>query len=256
MTLDAHALVIPALVTPVVLYAAVVAQRHAGPGAGGVVATFPTQLAISSLVVGFTLGDATAARLALAAATYLPAQVAYGLAVAAGMRRQGVSLALIAGFSAYAVVALPTSHLPAALACVAGVIAVGIGTRLHQAHTTVRPSGAGIVHPVAWLTVTVGTLVVLVVVVLVHVAGPRAGAIVSAVPAVSTTLAVALSRTQGRAVAAQTMAGLNRGLLSYFAFGVTLAVLATRITTMGASAIGLVVSGFVSLMAWRRVRTA
>ena len=65
MTFAPSSLVMPALVTPPVLYAAAMAQRHVGQAAAGLVATLPFQLAIGSVAVGLAMGDQTAAELGL-----------------------------------------------------------------------------------------------------------------------------------------------------------------------------------------------
>ena len=244
---DPAVLAVPALVSPVVLTMALWAQRKAGPGAAGLVAALPFQLAIGAVGVALTMDLRTAADFGLAAATYLPAQVAYATAFAAGMRRGGVPLALVAGTATYGAVVAIAQAVDPAMAIAAGVIALGLGRRWVQPRAGQAPSER---QPPAALVIGVGTASVLVVVALAHAGGPTAGAFLGAIPAIGTTLAIALSRTRGREAGTETMAGTIRGLPSYFAFAIVLALLVERMGLVATCIIALVASGAAATASW------
>ena len=66
-----------------------------------------------------------------------------------------------------------------------------------------------------------------------------------------TTLAIALSRTRGREAGTETMAGTIRGLPSYFAFAIVLALLVEHMGLVATCVLALVASGVAATASWR-----
>lgn len=93
----------------------------------------------------------------------------------------------------------------------------------------------------------------LAVVTLVELIGPTAGAFLAAIPVVSTTLAIGLARTRGRAAAAATLSGTVRGLASYNVFALSIGLLTPRLTVAGSVMVGLCLSAVATWVAWRAV---
>lgn len=120
-------LVVPALVTPVVLYVALVVQRRSGPAAGGLVATFPFQSAISVVGVAAASGTTAVAAFGTAAAVNLLPQVMYAVAFALGMSSGGIPRAVAASAVVYPLAVLAARAAPMALAEVAGLAALVAG---------------------------------------------------------------------------------------------------------------------------------
>lgn len=249
--MELSSLVIPAIVTPFVLYVAIVAQRHAGPAAGGLVATFPFQSAIAVVGVAGASGALAVADFGMAAAVNLLPQVVYALAFALGMSTGGIARAIIASAIAYPAAVLVAHSAPPVAAEVAGVVALWAGSRflarrhLAGAQDPSRPRASAV------LLVAIGTAVVLAVVTLVEVSGPDTGAFLGAIPVVSTTLAIGLERTRGRIEGAATMSGTVRGLASYNVFALSIGLLTPRMNVGAALLIGLLLSASATWGAWR-----
>jgi hypothetical protein len=239
---------IPALVTPILLYVAVIAQRRAGPAAGGLIAALPLQLAIGMTAVGFSLGDGAATALAVATTMYLPAQVAYGVVFAMVVRQRGPGTALVVGFGAYSIVVTTLSIVVGPVAVAAGLAAILVGTRLLPAPGAAGRSASA---PSPFVTVAVGTMMVEAVLVLVQLAGTGAGAFLAALPVVTTTLALAAARGS-RTAAADTMGGMIRGLPAYVAFALVTAVLAGAVGTGVAVVLAMALSLAVARLIWSR----
>ena len=244
-------LIVPTVVTAIVLYLALVAQRVAGAGSAGLVAALPIQLAIGALGVAAGMGDHSVAAFALTASTYLPAQIAYGVAFTEAMRRWGFIAALVAGMASYSVSTFALGKVSHVAAIVIGIVAVIAGprlirTRLVQAQDELESS-----EPSSFIVVGLGTLGVLAVILLVEFAGPAAGAFMAAVPVVTPILSFFLMRSMGREAGAETMAGMLRGLPAYMTFALTLALLAGPLGTTAAVGIGLTFCVALVAMIWK-----
>lgn len=231
-------LIVPAIVTPFVLYFAVLAQRFGGPGAAGLIAALPLQLAIGSLGVASGMGDQAVSSFAVLAATYVPAQIAYGVAFTEGMRRGGIALAVISGMAGYAIAIFVLSYVSSLIAILIGGLALLASSRFIQVRE-IKPTLLESKEPSAALITTLGTLGVLAVIAAVELAGPSAGAFMAAVPVLTPILSYFLMRSCGREAGAQTMAGMIRGLPSYFVLALSLALFAERTGTSVAVGIGL-----------------
>lgn len=250
-------LLVPALVTPAVLYIAMLAQRSAGPVSAGLVASLPIQQAIGAFGVSMAAGDQAVADFALVASTYLPAQVAYGVAFTFGMRKRGMLVAVTGATAAYALGIVILGQLPVAVAIAAGAVSLVVGFKVIQPDPQEIPalppvkSNSGIV-------VALGTIGVLSVILLVQVAGPTAGAFMAAYPVITPILAYFLMREQGRGAGAQTMSGMVQGLPMYTVFVITLTLFATTLGTEFAVGIGMTLSLAIAaiLMKFNNSRTA
>jgi hypothetical protein len=83
--------VVSLLLAPAVLIAAAIIERRLGPSAAGWVAALPIAFSVAVVAVALDAGTGSAAALALSAATYVPAQVAFGIAFASVLvRRRGL----------------------------------------------------------------------------------------------------------------------------------------------------------------------
>lgn len=245
-----HALAIPALVTPLVLAVAMLAQRVGGAAAAGLVASLPLQAAVGALGVASGSGDRAVAQFAIAAATFLPAQIAYGLAFTLGMRLGGFRPALGAGVAAYSAAVVAIGEVPSRVSIVVGVVAVALAQRFVASPSSASSEPAAARNDV--VVVALGTLGVLAVVVLVQVAGPAAGAFMAALPVVTPLLAFFLARAHGREAGSATMAGMVRGLPMSLAFVASLAFLSEALGTTIAVAVGLSLSLGVAGALWQR----
>lgn len=243
-------LIAPAVVTPIVLYIAMVAQRVAGPVSAGLVASLPLQSAIGALGVSMTSGDQAVADFSIVAATYIGAQVAYALGFFHAMRRKGFLAAVTAGMVSYSLAIFTIQHIPTAVAIACGLVSLVVGPRLihmdadEVAALPPSESNSGIV-------VGIGTLGVVSVILLVGFAGPTAGAFMAAVPVITPILAYFLSRDSGPAAGAQTMVGLVRGLPMYSAFSITLALLAKPLGTETTVGIGMAICFAIAAVIWK-----
>lgn len=249
--MELSSLVIPAIVTPFILYASLMAQRHAGPAAGGLVATFPLQSAISVVGVAAASGAHAVPPFGMAAAANLLPQVAYAVAFAVGMNSGGIVRAVAASVVLYPAGVVAAHAVPMAVAEAAGLAALVAGsTFLKRRHLVPvqDPSARG---ASARVLVPLGTVVVLAVVTLVELSGPAAGAFLAAIPVVSTTLSIGLARTRGRAAAAATLSGTVRGLASYNVFALSVGLLTSRLTVAGSITVGLCFSAVATWVAWR-----
>ncbi len=246
-----QALLLPTLVTPFVLYLALLAQRRAGPEAAGLVAALPVQLAIGGVGVAMGLGNAATATFGLVASTYLAAQVAYGVAFATGVRKGGASIALLGSLGTYALLTLLLHAVAPAIAAGVGAIALIIGTRAVQPSRQAAGSARSGAEVPAAVTIALSTIVVLAVLVLVQFAGPQAGGFLAAVPVMSSTLSLVLLRSHGRQAAATTMGGMIRGLPAYYVFALAMALFAQPLGAVGAGLLGLALSLSTAGMTWR-----
>ncbi len=94
---DGLLVIIPAAVAPLVMYAALRAQRRLGASAAGWVAAVPTTIPIAVLAVGIQSGSQVAALVTLTAAAHVPAQILFAVSFAAVMKRSGIVLGFTVG---------------------------------------------------------------------------------------------------------------------------------------------------------------
>lgn len=249
--MNLQSLIVPALVTPFVLYVAMLAQRHAGPGAAGLVAALPLQLAIGALGVAASMDDNAVQAFAVVASTFLPAQIGYGLAFTIGMRRGGALAALVSGLVSYSLIVLAIQQVPSLVAIAIGTVAIFIGPRLISRDNFDLTFDDSHAEPNLLVITVLGTLGVLAVIVLVQVGGPTAGAFLAAVPVVSPILSFFLMRSRGREAGAQTMTGMIRGLPSYLVFALSLTFFSKPLGTTTAVGIGLTLCFASAAVSWK-----
>jgi hypothetical protein len=73
--------VVSLLLAPAVVAAAAVIERRLGPSAAGWLAALPIAFSVAVVAVAVDAGTESATALALSAATHVPAQVAFGVAL-------------------------------------------------------------------------------------------------------------------------------------------------------------------------------
>ncbi|MEU7868980.1 hypothetical protein [Dactylosporangium sp. NPDC049140] len=200
---------IPVLLAPLVMALAALAERRAGAAAAGWVAALPVSLAVAVTAVGLTSGPHDARAMALSAAAHVPGQVAFAVALArAG---GGAAVRLAAGTAAYVVCTFALLWLPMPVAVALGIPALAAGRRL-VAPGMPEPgrSSSPALTCVASAAVVAGALGTAAAV------GPVAAGVVAAFPAMSATLAVAVtlrgrSRAASDARTGDTLAGEQGG---------------------------------------------
>jgi hypothetical protein len=216
----------PLLAAPTLMLAATAAERRFGPAVAGAMAAMPVALSVIVLAVGAELGRAAGATLAAGAAAHVVAQVAFALTFAAVITRRGPVLGLLAGTSAFAFVSLLVEPFPPALAIVAAVPVLLLGSATIKSSAPVpvaiqRERGSRVA---AALGATAAFVMVGASLLTADLAGPAAAGLIGAFPALSTALALVLARSRSTEAAAGALRGLVGGLRAYLVFCVTVAV--------------------------------
>ena len=248
--MDFQSLVVPAVLTPIILYAALFAQKHSGPRAAGLIISLPSQLAIGSVGVGLALGDSAAAQLCLDASTLMTAQVAYGLAFMWGMSRSGVALALSAAMVAYSVAIAATYAVSPVIGAPVAVLVMIAGGRFVKFETAPVDAEMDRSRQDA-MTVFVGTLGVLGVLVLVEILGTGAAAFLAAMPVVSSILSIAQLKSRGTVASSEIMGGMIKGLSTYFVFSAVVALLAEPVGIVFAALAALTATLLTAAVLWK-----
>jgi hypothetical protein len=208
------------------MLAATAAERRFGPAVAGAMAAMPVALSVIVLAVGAELGRAAGATLAAGAAAHVVAQVAFALTFAAVITRRGPARGLLAGTGAFALVSLLVEPFPPALAIVAAVPVLLLGSATIKSSTPVpaavkRERGS---HVAAALGAGAAFVMVGAALLTADLAGPAAAGLIGAFPALSTALALVLARSRSTEAAAGALRGLVGGLRAYLVFCVTVAV--------------------------------
>jgi hypothetical protein len=215
----------PLLAAPTLMLAATAAERRFGPAVAGAMAAMPVALSVIVLAVGAELGRAAGATLAAGAAAHVVAQVAFALTFAAVITRRGPALGLLAGTGAFALVSLLVEPFPPALAIVAAVPVLLLGSATIKASgpaTAVKSERGS--HVATALGATAAFVMVGASLLTADLAGPAAAGLIGAFPALSTALAFVLARSRSAEAAAGALRGLVGGLRAYLVFCVTVAV--------------------------------
>lgn len=244
---------VPIVLAPIVMYVAIRAQRRLGSEAAGWVAAIPTTVPIAVLAVGLQSGDAAASTLTLSAASHVPAQICFALCFAAGLRRFGIAAGLAAATVAFVAASLVIAYLPPVVAIAAAVVALMIGPRLAVSPlepAVVEAIDAGPRGPNAVAACSAAAVVVAAVISVVRIAGPVIGGVIAAFPTLSSTITVAITRSNGRNAGIATLTGLVRGLPCYFAYLASVTLLAVPLGALTATLIGLAVSGVTGWALW------
>ena len=249
-------LLAPLALAPTVMVAASAAERRCGPAVAGWLVAAPFSLAVALIALGPASGPVAAS-----AAAHVPAQVAFALAFA-GAARKGAPTGFAAGVAAYlaAAVALPQwAGLAAAVPAVAAaawlrpVASAGARGRIGAtAGRGARGPGAMARRDVL-LRAGVAVAFVSVVCWETAMAGPRVGGAIAAFPAMSGSLALLVHRAEGAQAAVGVLRGLVHGLVGYFAFAATVALLAPSPAAVPA---GIVACGVAGRAAWGALRAA
>jgi len=242
---------VPIVLAPIVMYVALRAQRKLGAEAAGWVAAIPTTVPIAVIAVGLQSGNSAAAALTLSAASHVPAQIAYAVCFAAGMRRTSIPVSFIAATAAFLGASLIINFVPVQVAVAAALVALVIGPRLLI--SPVRPEvveDAEQRGPSPLLACTAAAIVVAAIVSVVRIVGPVVGGVIAAFPTLSTTIALAITRSNGRNAGIGALAGLVRGLPCYFAYLMSVALLAASLGTILATVVGLLVSAATGWTLW------
>jgi hypothetical protein len=247
-------LLIPLLSAPTVMVLATTVERRLGASAAGWLVAIPTTLPIAILAVGLEFGDRAGAILALSAAGNVGAQVAFAVAFASILRRNGAAAGLAAGAAAYSTAALALGQLPPALAATVAVPALLVGPGL------IAPPPSGGATPSAHggrdtsLACLAAVASVGGVLIAARLAGPATAGAIGAFPALSSALALVIVRTNGPGAAAGALRGLIKGLPGYLAFCVAVAAAAPFIGTLPAVPLGLAACIATCGLTWRAVQ--
>ena len=184
------------VLAPTVMLLLSLAERRFGAAVAGWLAAAPITLAIALLGLG---SDGT--HVALAAASCIPAQVAFAVTFA---RKN-----LAAAVASYVLVALA---LPHTAGLVLGLPALALGLRLLPEPVARETKDASTLLRVAVTTVTVAAILTA------AKASPQLAGVIAAYPTLSTILGVTGDRHE-------LLRGLLKGLVGYYAFALTYALL-------------------------------
>src|SRR3954454_6916249 len=119
---------VPLVAAPSLMFAVSAAERRFGPAVAGAMAATPVALSVIVLAVGAELGRAAGPTRAAGPAAHVVAQVAFALSFAAVITRRGPALGLLAGTGAFALVSLLVEPFPPALAIIAAVPVLLLGS--------------------------------------------------------------------------------------------------------------------------------
>lgn len=242
--------VVPLVLAPVVLTAAGLVERRLGSSAAGWVVSLPVVVAIAVASVDRDAGARAAAGLALSAASHVAAQVVLALAAATVLLRRGIVLGVLAGLTGYVVVSLLAAELPAVASVLLAVGLLAAGPGLMPRLPGPTPGAR------AWWTTALSclsaTIVVAAAILGSRLAGPHLAGALTAFPGVSLTLAVAVGGREGRQAGVRVLVGLVRGLPSYLAFCLVVALAAPR-AGLASVPLGLLAALATASLTWRGV---
>jgi hypothetical protein len=251
-------ILIPLVLAPVLMFAAIAAEKRFGAAAGGWVAALPVALPLGVLAVAADSGSTVATALVSSAGAHVVPQVIFAATFAVVLRESGILAGFAVGAAAYAAMSVLLAGLPDLFAA-AGGVPVLILARLYVRPDTRRdapsdqPSerGSSTILPTALACLGSG-LVVGVAVVGSRLAGPEIGGALSAFPTVSSLLVLSLVRGRGNGAGADSLAGLVRSLPCYLVFCVCTAA---TMPIVGISAIPLALTAclLVGRMTWTSV---
>jgi hypothetical protein len=241
------------LIAPLVMAAAAMIERRLGPAAAGWVAALPIAFAVAVVAVNFDAGSGSASKMALSAATHVPAQVFFGVVFAVVLIRRGLLAGVAAGTAAYLAGSLLVADAPALLVMASAIPVLALAPRLMISG---RPRTAS---PRRWsttaLTCVAASVIVGAAVVTSRLAGPQAAGAVAAFPTMCTTLALTVVTRDGRLAGAHALTGLVRSLPCYLAFCLVVALVAPA-TGATAVLLGLLACVAVAGATWRGVPLA
>ena len=241
------------LLAPVLMAAAALIGQRLGPSAAGWVVALPVSFATAVVAVTIDAGTRTASAMALSAATHVPAQIAFAVVFAAGLRRRGPRFGLAGGTLAYAACAVALAPVPDLLVLAYAVAALALAPRLMAGG---RPrAGSRRRWPAIALTCLVAWIIVGAAVLISRIAGPQIAGAVVAFPSMSTALTVAVVNRDGPRAGAYALAGLVRSLPCYLGFCMVIVVAAPALGVL-AVALGLLVCVVAGRVTWRGVPVA
>jgi hypothetical protein len=227
-------IVVSLLLAPVVMAAAAQIERRLGPSAAGWVAALPIAFAVAVVAVSLDAGSGPASRMALSAATHVPAQVVFGVVFAGVLLRRGPTIGAAAGSAAYVACSVLVADVPAALAVASAMPVLAFAPRFMAAGRP-RPGS-----PRRWsttaLTCAAASVIVGTAVVTSRLAGPEAAGAVAAFPTTCTVLTLTVVTRDGRVAGAHALTGLVRSLPCYLTFCL---VVAGTAPSAGAAAVAL-----------------
>jgi uncharacterized membrane protein SirB2 len=228
-------------------------EDRLGPSAAGWAAALPVTFAVSTAAVTVHSGASMGGQVALIAASFVPAQVAFAIAFAGVLWRRGLVLGLIAGMTTYFVAARIVTVVPPTAAVVAGVVAVATGPRL-MPQLPIRPGTRR-----SWLITTLNcaaaALVVGAVILATQLSGASLAGMIAAYPMMCSILTIIVVNRSGRDAGVHVLTGLVRSLPAYLTFGVVAAAV-QQVSNEVAIPIALLTCLAVVFATWRRVPTA
>jgi uncharacterized membrane protein (GlpM family) len=246
-------IVVALVLAPLLMLLVSFLENRLGPSAAGWAAALPVTFAVSTAAVTVHSGASIGGQVALRAATFVPAQVAFAIAFAGVLWHRGLVLGLIAGITIYLVGARIVTVVPPTVALVAGAVAVGAGPRL-MPQLPIRPGTRR-----SWLITTLNcaaaALVVGAVIVATQLSGPILGGMIAAFPMMCSILTIIVGNRSGRDAGVHVLTGLVRSLPAYLTFGAVAAAV-QQVNDDVAIPVALVTCLAVVFATWRLVPTA
>jgi hypothetical protein len=232
-----------AALTAVTVYVVVVAARHLGQRAAGLLAALPIITAPTLAWVSHEQGVGFAVSAAVGSVSACAIMAIFAVAYARGSRLGGVGTALAFGLAGALAMAPPaamvSSHLGEALAlalvcCSVALACLPVGSRLVAPARQSRLAAVAVALVSGGLAALAATI------------GPDLGGfatgLLSSLPLIGGGVAILEHTTSGPRAAQQFLHGYVRGLFGKTAFGVVFALLAVRIGAPSALLLGMVVA--------------
>ena len=246
-------IVVALILAPVLMLLVSFVEHRLGPSAAGWAAALPVTLAVSVAAVIAHEGATRGGQVALRAASFAPAQVAFAIVFAGVLWRGGLVLGLLAGVAGYLAAARVVTLIPPWVALAAGVAAVVAGPRL-MPHLSIRPGSRR-----SWLITTLNCSaaagVVGAVVLATEFSGPTLGGMIAAYPTMCSVLTIIVGKRSGRDAGVHVLVGLVRSLPAYLTFGAVAAAV-QRFDADVAIPVALLACLAVVFATWRLVPTA
>jgi hypothetical protein len=210
---------------PLLIAAASLVARHAGPRAGGWVVGLPLTTGPAAVILAVQEGPGFAARLAVGSLAGVTAQAAFALTYGRRCTRTGWPPALLVASAAFAATAaaLLTSRLstPALAACALASLPLALRAS-PQASVPHAPTASTDLP----LRMAIAAALVLAITTLAPITGPRTGGVVTCFPLMGALLTVYAHREQGPTAAIAVCRGLLVGLYSFAGFALALPAIA------------------------------
>lgn len=242
------------VLVPFFLLLVTLAGKRWGPSAAGWLAGLPIVTGPILYFIAVERGPGFAASASAGALSAVFASVSFSLAYAHVCRRQGWSLAMVAGLAAWIAAASLLSFSPPSVVL---SFAVALATLLIAPRafppTPERPAGRVIGHVELALRMLAGAVLTLAVTIAAGELGPRWSGLLAVFPILGIVLAVFSHRAQGAGFAIALLRSMATGLYSFLVFCLVLAVALPAMATPLAFAAAVLASLTVQALTGRRM---